>query len=610
MFVLIFAVFLGGVVASPYYQIENANGFQSFRPIGGFQQHVSHAHFGVEIHFGVFEERVRGLRKTLSALDDTKVSPYLKATFARLVAMVDATSKKLHQYKKFFLGVSRERVEKRQALLFAGVAFSAAALYELHELDSTINEVKNRQNLLVRQVNSLTDDMEKTVRNVKKLYGAIHMIQANAMSQASIITLESAVIEMTSDSQRFFTGLDDLLDHKLSMEIVAEQDMTREFEELQHALREEGFETVFQSAAQVYQLPATFVVRNSSVIIVVKVPVIPNEDVDEFHLFQHLQLPVLHSGHLMEVFARDQMLAINKDRSKFITLSSAEVHACSKMGIQFLCPFVSMASQSEPRDCLKAIFLGDARAMEKSCLIKFLSDAFVMKRINDTAFLVFSRDQSSLSVTCQLDTVLVDVKGMKTVNVKPGCTAFAGGYTFRSAIQPVTRVQHVVSVFPERFLAHLNLSTALINDTLGQYESVDLRALEQGGQKLKNLKAWVIKSQSLVWMWVILAAVLIFIVAIIIVCCVYRKELVRLWRACHSVHENSAHWRRRRAESKSQENYQDQIQELRKMILDMNKQREQDVDSVSVQQSNTVSTVVDNEYEVMDEDDKSLVYLE
>ena len=164
--------------------------------------------------------------------------------------------------------------------------------------------------------------------------------------------------------------------------------------------------------------------------------------------------------------------------------------------------------------------------------------------------------------------------------------------------------------FPEHFLAHLNLSTALINDTLGQYESVDLRALEKGGEKLKNLKAWVIKSQSLVWMWVILAAVLIFIMAVVIVCCGYRKKLVRLWRACHSVHENSAHWRRRRSESKSQDNFQDQIQELRKMILDMNKQHEQEDDSVSVQQSNTVSTVVDNEYEVMDSDDKSLVFLE
>ena len=79
----------------------------------------------------------------------------------RLVAMVDGTDRKLHQYKQFFLGVQGKRVEKRQALLLAGVAFSAAALYELHELDSTVDEVKNRQNLSVRQVNSLTDDMEK-----------------------------------------------------------------------------------------------------------------------------------------------------------------------------------------------------------------------------------------------------------------------------------------------------------------------------------------------------------------------------------------------------------------------------------------------------------------
>ena len=156
---------------------------------------------------------------------------------------------------------------KRQ--LLAGVAFSAAALYELHELDSTVDEVKNRQNLLVRQVNSLTNDMEKTVRNVRKLYGVIHMMKFNAMSQSSVITLESVVLEMTSDSQQFFTGLDDLLDHKHSMEIVKEEDMAKEFEELQLALRSEGFETVFQSVAQVYQLPATFVVRNSSVIIVV-----------------------------------------------------------------------------------------------------------------------------------------------------------------------------------------------------------------------------------------------------------------------------------------------------------------------------------------------------
>ena len=142
-------------------------------------------------------------------------------------------------------------------------------------------------------------------------------------------------------------------------------------------------------------------------------------------------------------------------------------------------PFVSMATQSQLRGYLKAIFLGDAMAMEKSCSIRFLGDAFMMRRINDTAFLVFARQSTSVSVTCKMDTVLLDVSGMKTVNIKPGCTAFAGGFTFLSAIQPVSRVQHVVSIFPDSFLQHVNLSSSLINDTLGQYESVDLRALEK-----------------------------------------------------------------------------------------------------------------------------------
>jgi len=308
---------------------------------------------------------------------------------------------------------------------------------------------------------------------------------------------------------------------------VDEDDMNKEFSQLQEALRSEGFETVYQSVAQVYQLPATFVVRNSSVIVVVKVPVIPNEDVEEFHLFQHLQLPVLHAGHLMEISAREEMLAINKDRSKFITLSSAEVHACDKVGVQFLCPFVSMATQSQPRGCLKAIFLGDANAMERACSIRFLSDSFMMRRINDTAFLVFARESTSVSVTCKMNTVLLDIYGMKTVNIRPGCTAFAGGFTFLSAIQPVSRVQHVVSVFPSNFLQHVNLSSSLINDTLDQYESVDLRALKKGGDELKNLQAWVVKSHSLVWMWVILTGVIIFIGSIVVVCCVYRN-----WSDC------------------------------------------------------------------------------
>ena len=63
---------------------------------------------------------------------------------------------------------------------------SAAALYELFELDATIDKVKSRQNVLVRHVDSLTDDMKTTVQNVKRLYGAIVLMKANSLSQSAI----------------------------------------------------------------------------------------------------------------------------------------------------------------------------------------------------------------------------------------------------------------------------------------------------------------------------------------------------------------------------------------------------------------------------------------
>ena len=201
---VILLLFLTSGILAKHFSFKKSSGFQSFRPIGGFQQHVSHAHFGVVLHFDVFEERVMALKKTLSFLDESKMSPYLKSTFACLIAMINKTEQKFEDYRSFFLGLMTlgNAIQKRQALLLTGIAMSAAALYESFELDATITEVQSRQNMLVHHMDSLTDDMKTTVRNVKRLYGAIVLMKANSLSQSAIISLESAVLEMTVDSQK------------------------------------------------------------------------------------------------------------------------------------------------------------------------------------------------------------------------------------------------------------------------------------------------------------------------------------------------------------------------------------------------------------------------
>ena len=85
---------------------------------------------------------------------------------------------------------------------------------------------------------------------------------------------------------------------------------------------------------------------------------------------------------------------------------------------------------------------------------------------------------------------------MYIVDISPGCTAFANGFTFLSAIQPVSQAQHVVSVFPTEFLSSLNLTEVLDNSTMNGYESVDIRSLERRSKELKNIKAWDIEEHS------------------------------------------------------------------------------------------------------------------
>ena len=85
-----------------------------------------------------------------------------------------------------------------------------------------------------------------------------------------------------------------------------------------------------------------------------------------------------------------------------------------------------LISQSKPSKGLSdGNFLGDANAMENSGQILFLQDPFLMKRVNDTAFLVFSKEDAIISVTCKLDTELLKMNRMMTVDINLGCTAFA-----------------------------------------------------------------------------------------------------------------------------------------------------------------------------------------
>ena len=100
------------------------------------------------------------------------------------------------------------------------VALSAAALYDVEELRGTVDQMKTRQNELVRQLVSVSNASALNSKNIRRLRGVLVMHEANILSK-----LEAVVLSVMEEVQEFFSGLDDLLSGHLTLSLVSEKDV-------------------------------------------------------------------------------------------------------------------------------------------------------------------------------------------------------------------------------------------------------------------------------------------------------------------------------------------------------------------------------------------------
>ena len=127
---------------------------QSFERVAVFHNHVTYGHLGVTIDFDGYLNHFHVLRKSVLSFEEKNMSVYVKSVFSRLISVLDTNMYKIEEYKSLFLHTSRR--SKRQLLAGVGVALGAAALYEVEAMKGTVNELVSNQNLLVKQMVSVS----------------------------------------------------------------------------------------------------------------------------------------------------------------------------------------------------------------------------------------------------------------------------------------------------------------------------------------------------------------------------------------------------------------------------------------------------------------------
>ena len=474
---------------------------QSFSRVATYYDQVSSGHLGVSVDFEGFDHYLGLLEKAMVRLTSADRGVFgTTPVLARLGAVIAEVRQRHDQYQSFFSGNVATR-GKRQLGAVLGIGLGLAALYDVEDLRGTVGQLQSRQNDMVRILGCVTNDTARLTKNFNRLHAAMVKMESVDASIQHVLEVESAVLEISGLANKLFSGLDGALRGHLSFELVHDQEVRDQFHALREAAFAQGFGTVFASYTQIFQLPASFLAEKGLVHVVVDVPLVPLQEYQEFDLLSFNSVPFLLGDHLVRVKPSTDLLAVNRDKSRFMEVSHGDIKDCLSIGRSVLCHYKNVVLSGSSQTCLRALYEGGAESIFRFCPLTFLKADFILDRINATAFYSFANESVPGSVTCSGRRTQVTFQGYHVHNLAPGCVVFAHGYTFVAAYDPIIRVPDVLTSFspPKSVVDHFSNFTNKISAALAHFDYVDFNALLEGGEELGRMVPWIPTSGHLWW---------------------------------------------------------------------------------------------------------------
>jgi hypothetical protein len=220
---------------------------------------------------------------------------------------------KLESFKSLFS--SNQKLVKRDVTGIISIGMSVLSFFTQYQMSNTLDSMKTRQNLFARQLVSVTNTSAKNYKNAKLLRGATELMETDILSLRQINRLEALILRTQSESRSLFAGLEALLSGRLSLLLVSEKEVSREFYSFRAACLDKDFMPLFPDSMQVFQVPASFMYEDGIIQAVVNLPIVPVKFSDPFVVYRYRPVPVLLGGRLAMVTASSDLVALSPDYS-------------------------------------------------------------------------------------------------------------------------------------------------------------------------------------------------------------------------------------------------------------------------------------------------------
>ena len=338
------------------------------------------------------------------------------------------------------------------ALIGAVGGASFMGLFQADDLTDVVKAVNNnreKMDLVVTMVTDVAAGVTKNRQDITSIKNVIARVSKLTKTNKASVDVLTCVQLASSVYGLFMTNLNIIYQayetavnaHRLHPKLVEFSALDKAFQKLTKTANKKGYVVFTNDARAAFQMEASYMWAEQGFVVVVHVPMaLP---VNRFALFHFRELPIRIDGIVVKILPDREYLAINRDKTYYMSLSADEVAGCDKYHETRFCHNLQVARSVKSPDCLVLLYNNNYKEALKKCrvVIQKPTDEAISRGGN--AFTVYVDEAKSGRITC-LNSTYVDfpVHGFQDLQVDDGCWADVGGLRlFTSSRLPTETVR-------------------------------------------------------------------------------------------------------------------------------------------------------------------------
>ena len=353
----------------------------------------------------------------------------------------------------------RKRFDIGSAILSGvlGTFFGLFSQFEINRLRNNLNDMSNKQNLLVQITQNHEIQIQKVKHSLEELTTVFTLFIKNnpALLYAE---LNDKLMLIQDHITKFRDTIQMLQLQRLSTNTLSYHQLTYAYETLQATARANNLTPLTNRPQDIYQLDTSYIRVKNQIIIIVHVPCSNPENLLTIYKYVPFPIPVLPTHHnniqlntIQDVFNIDRtdsategihftppsdLIAIGKNdnnRHRYILLSSADLQACTKRPQAYICERHQVTRSDLLGSCLGSLYMQSAVGVFENCKIDRVNLREQVYQISNTEHIIYSPIPISTQIFCNNGSYFnIKIKQVKQIYVPEGCSVDLTNHTITS----------------------------------------------------------------------------------------------------------------------------------------------------------------------------------